>query len=213
MKKKVFDKLICKCNKCSHVWIAIVEYPAKCPICKTFAWDRNNPIPEKKHIKAPVIKHIRENIIEPEIKKVEINEEDYRAAFNCALSKQLNCDIYNAIHNDTADRVVIPFSYCKACADGKFWSNADNMKEFLFNNKPKIDIQKDDDMPVKANETEKEKLERQARECTFRVTLNGISNCSYFNEKVPVKKACTLCWELEDIWKHLAVRAKPKNNI
>ena len=220
MIKRVFDRVVCKCNKCNYVWIPSGDIPYHCAKCKSARWN------DKRLLDISIAKPVKPKVIpikKPEVvaEKIELKPEEYSQAFKCAMDKKFNCDTYKAIHSDDTERVVIPYDYCKACADSEFWQNADSIREFYFNeintetneviNTKQIKTEKQ--IEIKKYESEKEKFERLARNCEKRVTLSGISNCTYFNEKMVLKPECRLCWELEDIWGHLAIKAKAPQPI
>jgi len=199
------DTLVCRCNKCHHVWLPQTTTPYLCPQCKTAKWNDKRLLMDNEEVlkrasKKNITRQVKQIVNSEGVEEVLTNE-DKMIALDCASKKGFECSTYYEMNNPEVERVVLPYKYCVACKDMDFNALRDILKP--LSPEPIAEKPVNDD---------KETLRQLAINCPLRVTENNISNCNHFNRYLdgikPPKKECYLCVELEEIWKHLAVKAK-----
>lgn len=207
---KVFDKSVCKCERCGHVWIPKSEVYT-CAKCRSPYWNKPKMIGLKPD--TIMFDDLKDD------KKVILDEPaQEKAALQCAIIQNFDCLHY---------KISIPVTaLCDTCFECDFW-DTDKVKILreAFN-----DIQEDEIIP-EAEEPVEEPLPKNPEEILKKLEASEINNkenkissindmkekcykckekykdndndwqCNFFTFKsAPKFDYCRLCWELPEIW-------------
>ncbi len=113
---KLFDKTICKCERCGHEWMPKKDEVFTCPKCRSPYWNKPKKI---SGIKPDVIIFDDLTNIKPDkltaSQTVILDESAQQiAALQCAIVQNFDCEHYKKRISATA--------LCKACFECDFWT-------------------------------------------------------------------------------------------
>ena len=227
---KLFDKTICKCERCGHIWIPKSDAVYTCPKCRSPYWNKQKGKSNIKELEVPIL-------LDTEAQK--------KAALQCAIFLNFDCLHYKERNPATA--------LCTTCFECDFW-NTDKVKMLkeAFNEpespeiKTKIKVHGDevskefDDIQKQSTENDNKDLpktpdeilasleqreikivgrEKTANKEDMKILCyscrekyqddNNNWQCNFFTFKsAPKYDYCRLCWELAEIWGERAAGLK-----